>query len=131
MGLVVGVASVVIGQTIEWLQGHIWRGDHLLEAAMNLPWPWRVAIPALGGLIVGLIGWSLHMETRGGGTAATIQALALKGGLISLRDALCRTGAAIVTLATGGSLGREGPMAMLGSGIGSKLGRHFKLQPQH
>ena len=42
-----------------------------------------------------------------------------------------RDTAAIVTIATGGSLGREGAMAMLASALASKFGRYFKLSSQH
>jgi CIC family chloride channel protein len=132
VGLVVGLASVSIAHFIDSLQRQFWGGgESFLEGMAGNPRPLLLIIPVLGGLVVGLIGWLFKVETRGGGTAGIIQAVALKGGLISLRKTIPRVGAAIITLATGGSLGREGPMAMLASAIGSRLGRQFKLSPQH
>ena len=59
-----------------------------------------------------------------------MQAVSLKGGAISVRQTVPRDWAAIVTISTGGSLGREGAMALLASAIGSYTGRHFKLSTQ-
>ena len=132
VGLVVGLASVSIAHFIDSLQRWLWgAGESFPDLIAGTPRIWLVLIPIFGGLVVGVIGWAFKVETRGGGTAGIIQAIALKSGLISVRHTLPRVAAAIVTLATGGSLGREGPMAMLGSAIGSRLGRQFKLTPQH
>lgn len=132
VGLVVGLASVSIAHLIDSLQRQFWgAGESFPELIAGNPGPFVILIPIIGGLVVGAIGWLFKVETRGGGTAGIIQAIALKSGLISLRQTVPRVAAAIVTLATGGSLGREGPMAMLGSAMGSRLGRQFKLSPQH
>ncbi len=132
VGLVIGLASAGIARLIDYLQRQFWGGgESLADAVAGNPWPLLLVIPVIGGLIVGIIGKVFKVETRGGGTAGMIQAIALKGGHISLAQTLPRVGAAIVTLATGGSLGREGPMAMLASAVGSRLGRQFKLSPQH
>jgi CIC family chloride channel protein len=131
VGVLVGLTSVGIAHVIAFVQNRFWgSGENLLDAAQANPWPLRIIIPVIGGLIVGVIGWVYRVETRGGGTSGMIQALALKGGYISLKQTVPRVAAAVVTLATGGSLGREGPMAMLASAMGSYVGRRFKLSPQ-
>jgi chloride channel protein, CIC family len=131
VGLIVGLTSVGIAHVLAYVQRQFWgSGPSLFEAATANPWPLKLVIPVVGGLLVGLIGWAFRVETRGGGAAGTIQAIALKGGFISLRETLPRVGAAILTLSTGGSLGREGPMAMLAAALGSRLGRQFQLTPQ-
>jgi len=133
VGIVVGLTSVAIAHVLAFLQNHIWgSGTSLLEAAQSLePRWWCVVIPLVGGIIVGVIGWGFKIETRGAGTSRLIQALSLKGGVISLGETLRWLCAALVTLATGGSLGREGPMMRLSAALGSKLGRLCQLEPRH
>ncbi len=131
VGLAVGLTSVVTAHIISFLQNQFWgNGQNLLSAATNNPWPLHIIIPLVGGLLVGLIGWFFRVQTRGGGITTIMQAVSLKGGTISLRQTVPRDWAAIVTISTGGSLGREGAMALLASAIGSYTGRHFKLSTQ-
>jgi CIC family chloride channel protein len=131
VGLTVGVTSAVTAHIISFLQNQFWgSGQNLLSAAADNPWPSHIIIPLVGGLLVGLIGWFFRVQTRGGGITTIMQAVSLKGGAISLRQTVPRDWAAIVTISTGGSLGREGAMALLASAIGSYTGRHFKLSTQ-
>ena len=133
VGVVVGLTSVGVAHVLAFLQNHIWgSGTSLLEAAQSIqPRWWCIIIPLVGGIIVGAIGWGLRIETRGAGTGRLIQAITLKGGVISLGETLRWLSAALVTLATGGSLGREGPMMRLSAALGSKLGRVCRLEPRH
>jgi chloride channel protein, CIC family len=131
VGLAVGFTSVATAHVISFLQNQFWgNGLNLLSAAEGNPWTLRLVIPLVGGLLVGMIGWFFRVQTRGGGVTTIMQAVALKGGVISLRQTAPRDWAAIVTIATGGSLGREGAMALLASAIGSYMGRHFRLSTQ-
>jgi CIC family chloride channel protein len=131
VGLAVGFTSVATAHIISFLQNKFWgSGVNLLDAAKENPWPLHVIIPLVGGLLVGAIGWLFRVQTRGGGVTTIMQAVALKGGVISLRQTAPRDWAAIVTISTGGSLGREGAMALLASAIGSYMGRRFRLSAQ-
>ncbi|MCG3149233.1 MAG: Voltage-gated ClC-type chloride channel ClcB [Verrucomicrobiae bacterium] len=132
VGLTVGLASVGIAHMLAFLQNQFWGGgEHLLDAVARAPRWMRLVVPAIGGLIVGLIGWGLKVQTRGAGTAGMMQAVSLKGGFLSLSETLRWLGAALITIATGGSLGREGPMMRTAGAIGSNIGRRFKLEPRH
>src|ERR1017187_9171851 len=131
VGLTVGFTSAATAQVISFLQNQFWgSGQNLLAATWDKPWPQRLLIPLVGGLIVGAMGWFFRVQTRGGGVTTIMQGVSLKGGYISLRQTLPRDWAAIVTISAGGSLGREGAMALLASAIGSSMGRHFKLSTQ-
>ena len=131
VGLLVGFTTVATAHIISYLQNQFWgSGLNLLTAAHDNPWYSRLAILTVGGLIVGLIGKFFRVPTRGGGITTIMQAVSLKGGYISLRQTAPRDWAAIVTVATGGSLGREGSMALLASAIGSYSGRRFRLSTQ-
>jgi H+/Cl- antiporter ClcA len=131
VGLAVGFTSVATAHVISFLQNQFWgSGQNLLTAAWDNPWYLRLLIPLVGGLLVGMMGWFFRVQTRGGGVTTIMQGVSLKGGYISLRETVPRDWAAIVTISSGGSLGREGAMALLASAIGSWMGRRFRLSSQ-
>lgn len=104
-------------------------GEHLVsilsEWDLNL---WILALlPAIGGLLSGLIVYTWAPEAEGHGTDAFIDAFHNKQGLIRTRVPFIKGIASVITLATGGSAGREGPTAQIGAGIGSWLGRVLRL----
>ena len=79
------------------------------------------------------IAWALVHWARlpDGQTVPDVQlAIAKRGGVVPMRPVLVRTLAAVVTLAGGGSAGSEGPTAVLGSSIGSGVGRALRFQPR-
>ena len=74
--------------------------------------------------------WVMHRLARGhdGSIIPDVQlAVARRGGHIPTKPALARTAASALTLGSGGSAGSEGPVAVLGSAIGSALGRAFRF----
>jgi CIC family chloride channel protein len=89
-----------------------------------------ILLPALGGLIIGPIIMRFAPETKGHGVPEVMEAVALKGGRIRKRVAFLKVIVSSVTIGSGGSAGREGPIAQIGSTIGSFLGQVFKLEPQ-
>ncbi|MEO6208620.1 MAG: chloride channel protein [Gemmatimonadaceae bacterium] len=79
------------------------------------------------------VAWAIVRWTRipEGQTVPDVQlAVAKRGGVVPLRPVIVRTLAAVVTLAGGGSAGSEGPTAVLGSSIGSVVGRVLRFQPR-
>ena len=104
-------------------------GEQLFESAATLnfrPWIFFL-LPVFGGLISGWLVYRLAPETEGHGTDAMIDAFHNKKGHIRTRVPLVKGLASIVTLSTGGSAGREGPIAQIGAGIGSAIARLLKL----
>jgi CIC family chloride channel protein len=79
-------------------------------------------LPALGGLVSGWIVYTYAPEAEGHGTDAAIDAYHNKGGVIRPMVPLVKTVASAITLTSGGSGGREGPIAQIGAGFGSFLG---------
>lgn len=80
-----------------------------------------------GGLLSGVIVFSLAPEAKGHGTDAAIEAYHHKRGYIRPLVPLVKLVASAITLGTGGSGGREGPIAQIGAGFGSFLGTWLKL----
>ncbi len=84
-------------------------------------------LPALGlVLAAGLVRFFSGGE-HGHGVAGVMEAVALRGGRLRVRPALGRVLAAVVTIATGGSVGPEDPNVQIGSMIGSWLGQRLRL----
>ncbi|MCP3892956.1 MAG: chloride channel protein, partial [Desulfobulbaceae bacterium] len=91
-------------------------------------WRWMLFfLPALGGLFSGWLVYTYAPEAEGHGTDAAIEAYHFKGGFIRNRIPFIKTIASAVTLTTGGSGGREGPIAQIGAGFGSFLATKLKL----
>lgn len=90
--------------------------------------PWRLlAVMTLGGLVSGALVYTFAPEAQGHGTDAAIDAFHNKRGLIRGRIPIIKTLASAITLGTGGSGGREGPIAQIGAGFGSYLATVLKL----
>ncbi len=87
-------------------------------------------VPALGGLLSGLLVYTLAPEAEGHGTDAVIRAYHREGGAVRARVPIVKILASAVTLGTGGSGGREGPIAQIGSGFGAWFGRALGLPPR-
>jgi CIC family chloride channel protein len=95
----------------------------LVESFVGLSPPLRVAIPAFGGLIAGAI---LQFGARWRSDIPTtdyMEAIVLGDGKISTRRTLVKCLSALFTIASGGSIGREGPLVQLSSVIASGFGR--------
>ncbi len=93
--------------------------------------PWLIPVFTTGtGLFTG---WLVHKfipETINGGTDgtdATINAFHNQGGIIRARVAIIRGFCSVLTIASGGSAGREGPITQMGAGVGSWLAKIFDL----
>lgn len=84
-------------------------------------------LPALGGLISGLIVYRFAPEAEGPGTDEMIRAFHQGRGRIAPRVPLVKGLATIATLASGGSAGKEGPIAQIGAGLGSYIATRLKL----
>jgi CIC family chloride channel protein len=86
------------------------------------PW-WRFLIPGIGGLIAGLI---MYFGVRWRSKVPTtdyMEAVVLGDGKISARRSLVKCASAMFTIASGGSIGREGPLVQLASLVASAVGR--------
>jgi chloride channel protein, CIC family len=86
-------------------------------------------LPAIGGLISGVIVFTLAPEAEGHGTDAAIDAYHFKAGAVRSRVPLIKMITSAITIGSGGSAGREGPIAQIGSGFGSTLARLLRLPP--
>jgi len=104
-------------------------GEHPLFAhATTVFRPWMLPIvPMLGGLLCGLLVQRFAPEAAGHGTDAAVDSFHRHGGLIRWNVPIIKTVASALTLGSGGSGGREGPIAQIGAGFGSFLATRLGL----
>jgi CIC family chloride channel protein len=101
----------------------------LTETDTPFRWWMLLIVPALGGVFSGWLVFTYAPEAEGHGTDAAIDAYHHRQGVIRPRVPLIKIAASAVTLGTGGSGGREGPIAQIGAGFGSFLGGLLRLRP--
>ena len=141
IGIVAGLGAIVFFVAIDastWLfleqivglkpPGPAGEGGSTVVTAAGHKWLLPLVV-ALGGLISGLIVFTLAPEAEGHGTDAAIEAFHQKGGRIRSRIPFIKLVASAVTIGSGGSAGREGPTAQIAAGFGSWLGDVFHLTP--
>jgi CIC family chloride channel protein len=118
-----GIAAVVE-------EGWLAEAHDPLEMARTLAWYWKLVIPAAGGAIVGPLIWFLAREAKGHGVPEVMEAVALRGGVIRGRVVAVKTLASAITIGSGGSVGREGPIVQIASAVGSAIGQWLKVTPR-
>jgi CIC family chloride channel protein len=99
----------------------------MVDSFRDLEWWERLGIPAVGGLLAGLVllfGKRLH---RGQSSTDYMEAILIGSGQLPLRATIVKSTAALFSIASGGSIGREGPMVQLSSVVASWLGQRGRL----
>ena len=122
IGIGAGFATLGFRVGIEALQTTFYGADdvkQVQEFAATLPWYWVLVIPIIGGLIVGQILHHFTPDARVRSVADVIEGAALNEGRVEQKAGLASALASMVTLGTGGSTGREGPVVHLAAVISS------------
>jgi CIC family chloride channel protein len=140
VGIVVGLAAAGTYFVLEWAEAFLlqrvggWEqppfglGERLFQFEPAAPrWWLLLLLPAAGGLLAGLVIWRIAPEAGGGGIDPVIDAYHNGGGKMRRRVPLAKLLASVFTLGTGGSGGREGPMAQIGAGFGAFVAARLKL----
>lgn len=86
-----------------------------------------IFLPVIGGLIVGPLIYKYATEAWGHGVPEVMEALRSRGGRIRTRVAIVKIFASSITIGSGGSAGREGPIAQIGASVSSVVGQLFHL----
>jgi CIC family chloride channel protein len=126
IGTLVGFAVSVFYRLIDLVQ------DVVLRSALRIPVSDLVLIPlfvALGLAICRWLGIYGARGSNGENIPDVMYRVGVKGGVIPLMPVLAKTAAAAVVIGTGGSVGAEGPVVVLGAGTASKLGRWMRASP--
>nr|WP_240611026.1 chloride channel protein [Oceaniglobus ichthyenteri] len=129
VGIAAGFAALLFRKGITWLQSTVYGTDDVLlihTFARGLEWYWILIIPIIGGLIVGVILDRFTDDGRVRAVADVIEGAALYDGRVEKRAGLASAVASLVTLSTGGSTGREGPVVHLAAVISSWTSNFIK-----
>jgi len=128
VGLLAGFGAVGIRAMIREISGFFYPGSGtLLDNIAAAAWYYKLLIPALGGLIIGPIIYYLAPEAKGTGVPEVMQSVLMKSGHIRPRVAFIKAIVSTITIGTGGSVGREGPIVQIGSSLGSTVGQFFQI----
>ncbi|HHC29740.1 MAG TPA: chloride channel protein, partial [Rhodobacterales bacterium] len=122
IGIASGAAALGFRLAIETLQAAFYRTDDVSTLATHaraLPWYWLLAIPVLGGLAVGIVLNWFTPDGRVRSVADVIEGAALRDGRVEKRAGVGSALASLITLTTGGSSGREGPVVHLAAVMAS------------
>ncbi|RVV98628.1 chloride channel protein [Mesobaculum littorinae] len=113
IGIAAGFAALFFRKGINALQATLYGTEdilHLRSFAETLDWYWILLIPVAGGLIVGLILDHFTPDGRVRSVSEVIAGAALNEGRVETRAGLASAAASLITLSSGGSTGREGPV---------------------
>lgn len=126
IGLVSGMAAVVLGQSVGWLGGWRQHASDLLPAYYILP-----LFGLVGGFLAGWLVERLAPAAAGSGMSEVKAVLAQVPMPLNLRIALVKLISATLVLATGIPLGREGPTVQIGAALANQFSRWFPTSPDH
>jgi CIC family chloride channel protein len=130
VGLFGAFSSVAFREALSHLQLGLLRYNGPLEgAATALPWWGRLLMPAVGGLVAGLILFFGQRWSRAKRSLDFMEVIVLGNGIMRVRDTLVKSVSSLVTISSGGSIGREGSMVQLSSMLASLFGRQAKISP--
>ena len=114
-----------------WIAGYVPPGlpeeGGVLTEKIGAHWLWYIpVVTTLGGLISGILVFSIAPEAEGHGTDAAVKAYHRLGGVIRSIVPPLKMLASAITIGSGGSAGREGPTALASAGFGSVYARLFR-----
>ncbi|BCS86779.1 chloride channel protein [Pseudodesulfovibrio sediminis] len=132
IGVLAGYGAVLFKYILKYMQWVFYQhADDFLTFADSVPLWMKIVMPTVGGVVVGLVVSNFASEAKGHGVPEVMQAIALRGGRIRKRVAAAKIFASAVTIGSGGSVGREGPMVQIGASIGSSVGQMFHTPSVH
>jgi H+/Cl- antiporter ClcA/CBS domain-containing protein len=130
IGAVATLAAFVLLSLIHWFTNLFFFGQFSFadrSPALNTLGPWVILIPALGGLIVGMIARFGSERIRGHGIPEAIEAILFGKSRMSPKVAVLKPLSSGIAIGSGGPFGAEGPIIMTGGALGSLLAQCVRL----
>jgi len=126
VGLLAGLATLLQSGTAHLIQRILYGLDvERLSAEMSVS-PWSLLALPLGGLVLTLFG--RFARKKGGAPIDVVEANALHGGAIPMRDSLFVSAQTLISNGAGASVGLEAAYAQMGGGMASVLGQWLRLR---
>ncbi|HVV71549.1 MAG TPA: chloride channel protein, partial [Verrucomicrobiae bacterium] len=133
VGIVAGFGAVAFRALIACFHNLLFLGRFSLLYDANVhtppsPWgPWVILVPVAGALGVAFLVRNFAPEAKGHGVPEVMDAIYYTKGIIRPVVALIKSLASALSIGSGGSVGREGPIVQIGSSFGSTVGQVLKL----
>ncbi len=128
IGIAAGFGALFFRKGINWLQATLYGTEdvqNLHTFISGLEWYWVVLIPTIGGLVVGLILHHFTNDARARTVADVILGAAMHDGRVETKAGIASVFASMITLSTGGSSGREGPVVHLAGVISTWVSKRI------
>jgi chloride channel protein, CIC family len=124
VGICGALASVAFRESIRLLElVFTGQASGLVSGALQLVWWHRVLVPVIGGALAGWALYILGSRFISLKVADYMEAVLVGDGRISLRGTLLRSASSLLTIGSGGSIGREGSMVQLSAIVASRIGQ--------
>jgi CIC family chloride channel protein len=129
VGLIAGFGAVVFRAVIGGFHNLLFLGRWSLDYDANVhsppsPWgAWIILVPVLGAIGVAFLVKTFAPEAKGSGVPEVMDAIYRKDGLIRPIVAVIKSLASALSIGSGGSVGREGPIIQVGAAFGSMVGQ--------
>lgn len=136
VGIFGGFGSIVFKGVIAFVQNLFFHGTFSLKFTPDVHidpgflGPWVILVPVVGAVIVTWIIRAVAPEARGHGVPEVMNAIHYHDGDIRPITVLAKALTSAVSIGTGGSVGREGPIIQIGSAFGSSLGQICRMPPR-
>ena len=130
IGILGGFGAILFKKLIFSLQDFFWRTpDMAPDSLFGVIWYRRLLLPVLGGAIVGPLIYFFAREARGHGVPEVMIAVITRNSVIRPVVVVVKALASAVSISTGGSVGREGPIVQIGAAIASTTGQIMRVRP--
>jgi CIC family chloride channel protein len=128
VGVIGGLVAILFSLGTHGLQSVIIGEGGLLQAAQGIPAATRFLIPFGGSIAAALLAYGLSRRRKSQGMADVMEAVSLrKGETLSIRSTLMRATSSLALIATGGSVGREGPIVYMSAAFAGRFARLGKV----
>lgn len=135
IAVAIGVAAALVAWVLYRLIGLVthlvfageWSFEFVSPAALDSPWWVLLAVPVVGGIIVGLMARFGSERIRGHGIPEALEAILFRKSRMMAKVAVLKPLSSAIAIGTGGPFGAEGPIIMTGGAMGSLVGQVFYL----
>jgi CIC family chloride channel protein len=127
VGLLGGSTAIALRYIVTEAPRLVWAAPHMVSGVAQAPPLERVLVPAVGGLLAGLV---LALGVRWAGSARgwdILEAVVLRSGVLPLRSAIVRATSSVLTQASAGAVGREGPIVLVAAATASRVAGHLRV----
>jgi CIC family chloride channel protein len=134
MAVVIGVAAALVADALVWLIAVITNFAYyqrfsslFVSPAGNRLGAWAVAVPVVGGLVIGVMARFGSEKISGHGIPEALEAILLGRSRVEPQVAVLKPVSSAISIGTGGPFGAEGPIIMTGGAVGSLIAQLLHL----